>query len=260
MNEPTRTESTPGRLVFATGFAALTTAALLAVHITMKSGPDETTGGEDPGQKERVTSGQQAGHRTGNPALRHSGENDVGHKILRRRPPVDSAVPGRAAGRSTSGDREPFNVEVPHDHPRRTELAERAERIAAHARLRMDALDRKLDLSPAQRARLFPLLVRSSENYDPAMQVTGGVALSDPEMDVAVAMSGLLEPVQAESLIEHTLADKALWREIFDNLLQQLEQNTPVLADPGLAPDDPQPVLPSRPLRGNIYDLVEPAY
>ena len=78
----------------------------------------------------------------------------------------------------------------------------------------------------------------------------------DAETDVTAAVSALLEPAQAETLIEHSLADQALWREIFENLLLQLEQNTPAVPVPAAEAADP---LPPAPGRGNIYDMAQPA-
>lgn len=145
-----------------------------------------------------------------------------------------------------------FTLRVPSGHPNAAALSERAARVESFANARLDRLTAQLDLTPEQRQKLFPLLVRSSGSFDPAMRV-GGVGT--PAGSVPEKIEDVLEPAQEDKLLEETMNDLALWEEIIANLQHRLEQQIPP-ASPATPPATTPPATPGRG-RGNLFDSVE---
>jgi len=231
-----------------TGLTVLCLAAVLAVHITLKPIPTETADEPgDPGAREGVTQRAAAGHGS-----------------TRQEPGMSPRVRGShpsAAGRGGESTarhaaKPEFTVSVPSNHPRRETLEEQASKVARHANQALDRLSRQLDLTEAQRARLFPMLAKTSRHYNPAM-IPGGTPVpaatdSGPVQD---AIWELLEPAQRDEWIETSVTDMVLWREIFENLIRQLEQSAPAPADVVPAIEPPPATHPGR----NLYQLNQAA-
>jgi len=199
--------------------------------------------------------------------------------------PAASALPPMSTGPGISSPRRiqalspavnplpPGELQVTIDpaHPRHAELAESANRVERHARERVAALTRALDLTPAQQRRIFPIVARSSDSYDPAMSVLTGTthAASAPPLDGSESQALLhqeLEPGQQDELVEHSIADLMLWEEIIGNLMRQLEQAdanpaAAATAPPQSEPAPTEPTSPPPPSRGgrNLFDATNPA-
>jgi hypothetical protein len=186
-------------------------------------------------------------------------------------PARDGATGVRAAAASPimSGD---LQVTVDPAHPRHAELLPRAGQVERHARERIASLTRALDLTPAQQRRIFPLLARAADSYDPAMTVlTGGSHAAAHAAAPAGALDGgegeallqqELDPAQQDRLIEHSLTDLMLWEEIIGNLMLQLDQpagdpTVPPASEPAAA----EPASPPPASRGgrNLFEAVTPA-
>jgi hypothetical protein len=258
------------RMTFITGVALLVVAATLAITITLRPPPAKLTGDSVPqGSRAREIPAQDRGafheQRT---AVRRS-----------ERPSVQT-------------EQQWFSVAVPEEHPERPTLVAKAAKVESYAVRRIEELDRQLDLSLDQQRRLFPILARSSENYDSAMRISG-IAPGTPSLIAAVrtpasaagagtpapaaaaaelalaaaaveaAIQGELDPKQQDERIEISVNDMALWEEIIDGLQRKLEEQTPRVSasEPALEPDT-EAAKPSgesgSPARGNLFDLVEP--
>jgi hypothetical protein len=237
-----------GKTVFATGLAVMALAALLAVQITLRPVP----GAQGSPQSDAVAASNIRSELSTERPIRRDPQPIRSHER-----PISSTLAARSPAR-TSANR-PFRLEVPQGHPERSRLAAEAERVAAHANERLDLLTRQLDLAPAQREKLFPLLARSSANYDSAMIVADAdgaslgsdspseIVQTDPG-ELSAAMAAMMEPVQQEEWIEHQVNDSALWREIFNNLQRQLQEQTPDI--PAAAEEAGSSG------RSNIFDLI----
>ena len=156
---------------------------------------------------------------------------------------------------TTSGEN--LVISAPDSHPRGGELTEKARKVQAEATVELDRLTERLALTPLQRQRLFPILARTNKNYDPALilpgQQPGAPALAALETQSEV--NEILEPQQADQLIEDTINDTLLWQEIIDKLRQQLDEETP-------QPSENQPEQAEKPeeptsgRRGNLFERV----
>lgn len=142
-----------------------------------------------------------------------------------------------------------FTVSVPADHPRRDELIIAAREVEEEANDNLAQLSRQLDLSAVQRERLFPILARSSDSYDPSFIVAGTVPGTSALVGEAgkEAVHKVLDPEQQDQLMEEEMNNIILWQEIIDTLEKRLEEEAPRVPAPG--------ALPPR-QRSNLQDLL----
>lgn len=249
-NHPSPTEPKSSRLVFATGMASLATAALLAVHITLEpDGPPPLTEAATPENETSVSQNRPSPRiRVAAPIqvpMRKPERSDISAQIENPGQHGMRATQPGALANASQRERDLencYHVEVDPTHPNRAMLLANAEQIGRVARKKMEIMDRRLKLSDEQLDRLFPILVTASENYHPAMRIGGSaVATLSPtesnlepttgsSLDEASAIAAVLDAGQAEQQLENSLADQAIWREIFMKLALQLEQNTPRLS------------------------------
>ena len=139
-------------------------------------------------------------------------------------------------------------VEVPANHPRRAELLQQADAVETDAKRRLGLMTDQLDLTDAQQEKIFPLLVRSSQSYDPGMRIVlGSHASALPSSDstpldrsserdlVQQELSG----AQEDALIERRIGEQLIWEEIIGDLTRELDRATPgEIAD---ASPEPEP-------------------
>lgn len=178
----------------------------------------------------------------------------------------DTGEPGKLGTRPESG---PMVVEIDAAGSGDPDLAGKAARVETHAKKRLEALDDQLHLTESQKRRIFPLLVRNSESYDPAMSVSngGGVLaggrpgdgpLSD--QDVRAGIQDALDPAQRGELVERDLDEMMLWEEIIENLVRRLDESgpgQPTASDPAAPAADDSGSLPSSRGGRNLYDDSE---
>lgn len=170
---------------------------------------------------------------------------------------------GKLGVRPESG---PMAVRIDPARSGDPDLAEKAARVEAYAKERLAALDGELRLTESQKRRIFPLLVRNSESYDPAMAAVsagggalaggrpGGGRLSD--QGVRAGIQDALDPAQRGDLIERDLSEMMLWEEIIENLVRRLDEAGPgqsATAPAAPASGDSESLPSSRGGR-NLYD------
>jgi len=174
----------------------------------------------------------------------------------------------RSASPRNSGDY--FSVGIPATWlsslpaAEQAELKQQARLVENQAREQLERMTGELDLSTAQRRKIFPMLVRSTPGYDPAMQVAGGAL--DPAAASAVdeEVHDVLDSEQKAQLEDEVVNRQLWWQDIFTRLEKDLVESTggaptqpestaeedPAPADPGQSPPPAHP-------GGNLLDLVE---
>lgn len=149
-------------------------------------------------------------------------------------------------------------------------ISERTSRVKSAALAKLGKMTERLDLTDEQRREIFPLLVRATAGYHPAMVLTaqaGGQAvpieMAKSNQTTDEAIHEVLDPEQQEDFIEHMLNKQAWWNEI----ISQWEKDFDSTAAAGTAPDPteglgPNEVAPNHETsksqeRGNIFDLIK---
>ena len=227
------------RLNFISGIVMLVVAGTLVFVVTQREEPaGETAGAPAPyGPASRKGSGRSF-DRT--PAVAGGGTRDrgtaSGRGTAEERPSAAVRRPSQAPGSL----RKDLRVEVDAANPRRHELEQRAKLVESHALRRLGVLTEQLDLTASQQARIFPVLVRGSQSYDPTMRilsgsharslpseegVPGNPPLDKPQEQALVQKE--LDPVQSDELIERSISDLLIWEEIIGGLAHQLDQAVP---------------------------------
>jgi hypothetical protein len=179
---------------------------------------------------------------------------------LQRSPSIQSGAktPGKRANRPAAAAPAQFSVSVPSSHPASALLAEKAQKVEAEALAHLDKLTARLDLTAKQRRKLFPILARTSNYYDPALTISDLPAGAPALVGVAGdrEFNQVLDPSQKDQLIEDAIADQVLWEEIIGKLRQRLDQETPLIPDG--APTDVEPPAPTPRGRGNLFESINP--
>lgn len=190
-----------------------------------------------------------------------SDEREAGRIRSTRSPNTPFARSDSLKRSTTNGEN--LVITAPETHPHRAKLLEKARKVQTEATIELDRLTKRLELTPFQRQRLFPILARTNKNYDPDLilpgQQPGAPALA--ALDTQREVNEILEPRQADQLIEDTINDTLLWQEIIDKLRQQLEEEIPqTQPDQQSQPADPEQPgstgssTPGR--RGNLFERV----
>jgi hypothetical protein len=185
----------------------------------------------------------------------HSDEREAGRIRSTRTPNSPFARSDSLRRNATNGEN--LVITAPENHPLRGELLEKASMVQTEATTELDRLTNRLELTPFQRQRLFPILARTNKNYDPALirpgQQPGAPALA--ALDTQREVDEILEPRQADQLIEDTINDTLLWQEIIDKLREQLDEETPQSPENQPAQGEkPEETTPGR--RGNLFERV----
>jgi hypothetical protein len=225
------------------GFAFLALAVTMAATITMRNAPSAS-------HREPSTPGS-ATKPKGSPSA--------------RRIPVERTPDGGLA--SAKGPRVTIPAELLEALPQaqKDEWLSRAEAVENQAIERLEQLTGQLGLSPSQRGRLFPALVRSAPSYDPAMVISGDVGRRFPDLTPAEEIHALLESEQREA-VENSEVDRQLW---WQDLIEKLEADLTVEtgggaavptvpADPGTVAPEGEREAPEAREDANLFDLLKP--
>ncbi|NCQ34580.1 hypothetical protein GW813_05765, partial [bacterium] len=95
-------------------------------------------------------------------------------------------------------------------------------------------------------------------SYHPSMRIVGAAphapAIAGGTGDGSGDIAAELDPLQQDALLESSVDDLLLWREIIANLERQLEQQTDAVGNPAIA----DPEVPEAPSGGgrNLFDLA----
>ena len=237
------------RSTFIFGFALLLIAATLAASITLRHAPADEREAFRPG----------AG--TPRPAQRHALTKPPGL-------PGDSNALNAQRGKATRTS-DALRVTLPEAWlaalPDEQQAAWRARSAAVEraARAKLECLTTDLELSAAQRQKMFPALVRSTSGYDPVM-LAGGNLTSESSLASLDAIHQVLDP-QQQAFVEDLEVNRQLWwQDTLSRLEADLIESTggapasPAATPP--APANPVPaaeerVAPNAREPGNLFDL-----
>ncbi|MCX6879147.1 MAG: hypothetical protein NTW21_35875, partial [Verrucomicrobia bacterium] len=206
------------RFTFMLGFALLVMAATLAVTITTRNAPGAA--------RALARSGAGTPQTTQHPS--HS-------QALPPGAPVDSTgqLPVRGQANDQPGV---FRVALPETWlaslPAEQQAAchSRVAAVESDARVRLARLTAELDLTVAQREKMFPVLVRLAPGYDPAMLVGGTRPATPSALAAPEAMHQVLDP-QQQALLEDQEVNRQLW---WQDTLSRLEAD--LIETTGAAP------------------------
>lgn len=162
--------------------------------------------------------------------------------------------------------RSDLRIQIDQASPQQGDLELRAQRVESFALRRLGALTEQLELTAEQQARIFPILARGAQSYDPRMRiVTGDYAKPqerpagepvDKSQELAL-LDQELNPVQSDELAEQAIQDLLIWEEIIDGLAHQLDQATPGQVDEAPA-QAPQAETPAEDVTAPAADPVAP--
>ena len=245
-----------GNLIF--GVALLVVASTLALTITFRNAPFEP-----------VQAGKESSAPTAQPGPTPSKSGPLVNS------PISSRKSPSRSPRQSVPDAADLDL-VLKDGPSAPKLTP-AERQAISARTptvkraalaRLDKMTKRLDLTPAQRQKIFPQLVRSTNGYHEAMVLSYPRGLVVP-VEVASdtqspeeAIHEALDPEQQERFVEEQLDERAWWNEIVAQMEEEFDSS--VVAAGTAPPEEVAPEQPSRaesetpaPERKNVFDLIE---
>ena len=244
------------------GVALLLVAACLALTITFRSNPDE--GEETDSPRGNVNYVKRA---PGSLPSRTTATSSASRSNPIRGP--RQRVPEVEELELTIDDSPTTQQMTP---AQRQEVAERLPWVRKNALSRLDRMTDRLDLTPSQRQKVFPQLLRSTNGYHPAMIINYPAQIASPPDETAGAdktpdevIHDSLDPEQQDDFIQQKLDDQAWWEEIVAQLEEDFDAS--VSSDPGpvaagQAPSSPGPAEPSQseaqPQQGiNLFDLLD---
>ncbi len=217
------------RSTFILGFATLVIAATMAISITMRNVPGDTRA------TTRSSSDTPRGTHNRPPQAPANAHGPNQHDQAARKCDVlRVALP------------EPWLATLP---PAQIDAWRgRAVAVECAARESLERLTTELDLSAAQRVRVFPVLVRSAPDYDPVMLVAGSATAAKASLAALEEIHQVLDPAQ-QALVEDQEVNRQLW---WQDTLARLEANlidstggpTPGLTLPAAV--DPTPAAADR--------------
>jgi len=242
------------RSTFILGIALLVVALTMAVTVTVRNAPDEA--------KEKGAVAKRA-------------EN---HEFSSSNRTSASARPLPHRSRSSQTDRrqvsrERYQVVISESRlsalpvDQQEELRSRVGLVESKARKQLERMTQELELTTAQRNKMFPLLVRSANGYDPAMQVVGAGApdLADSSTSTDDEIHALLDPEQQAQLEDEEVNRRLWWQDLIGRLEKDLDESTggSVTPTPPARPTDNLLDLPANPSApparptGNLLDPSE---
>ena len=244
------------------GVALLLVAATLALTITFRNNPDDEN--EIPSKGGKTDYAKRG---TATPALRTSAGSSTGRPnstrgSQRRLPEVEDLEVTIDDGPATRG----------MTPTQRQEVAKRLPWVKKNALLRLDRMTDRLDLTPSQRQKVFPQLLRSTNGYHPAMIINYPPQVATPTESIAESeqtpdeiIHDSLEPEQQDDFIQQKLDDQAWWEEIVAQLEEDFDASVPTEESPvaaGQAPPTPgETSIPQgepQPQQGiNLFDLLD---
>lgn len=229
------------------GFAFLALAVTMAATITLRNAPPAA--------------------RTSAPAAR----SDLGAKARdSASATVLQAAPSasKSAARAAAGDA--LRVTLPEEWlatlatDERQEWQARAAAVERKAAEQLDRLTGQLDLSLAQRGKVFPALVRAAPGYDPAMMIGGDPGRSAGGLTPAEEIHALLDQEQQAAVEDEEVNRQLWWQDLIDKLEADLTRETGgnPAGDrlPPAAPETPDGdrVAPEARDDGNLFDQLNP--
>lgn len=259
------------RVTLIMGGTFLVIAATLAVTITLRPHPREQFAEESQPHHARASL----------PVIPHASEPSLATtlkpELNHQTPPRHgttlatlSTQPPQAPGKSQSPMQTPpreYSVNIPKDHPAASRLAPMARLVQTHANRNLDRLTQQLDLTSEQREKLFPILARSSESYDPAMVILDAKPSEPPLTTDAgeLAVDEVLNSEQREQRIDTAITDLLIWQEIISGLERQLAEESPQILPATIPPketteasSEPSTHPPGSRPRGNIFNSTPP--
>lgn len=258
------------------GFAFLALAVTMTAMITMRNSPQPARRGSSASRAEQPQGGRSARQGIGSQSTLRQGSTARAERPRERRFEwKTSSLPNRSGSRPSSRmslvkpPRITFEEKWLASLPvtEQEEWLAQAESVEQLAVERLERLTGQLELSPAQRAKVFPALVRSTPGFDPLMQVGGADLAGDGDLTPAEEIHAILDSEQQE-VVENQDVDRQLWwQAVIDRLEADLNRETggdliggELLPD---VPDVPEPVVPDVDREapevrddGNLFDLL----
>lgn len=242
-----------GNLIF--GAALLLVATTLALTITLRNDPADREVAEENARDENVRQGTARNRGTANLAARARSTNPRPRAAQTREPdPTQSDV--------VIAD----DPATPLSSADRLMLSEKTGEVRNSALHRLDTMTEEFGLTPEQRRKIFPHLVRSVPGFHEAMVVSypGGkvapIIIGDVSPDEAI--HDALDPDQQDEFLEEQIDKRAWWDEIVTQLEEDYDSSLQSELDPvaaGTAPEEeeaPAEETPSSSQGGNIFDLL----
>ena len=244
------------------GVALLLVAATLALTITFRNSPDEGDDVALPAGKAEYSkrgTGSLPSRTSASPAAMRSNPTRGAQPRL---PKVEELEVTIDDGPATQG----------MTPAQRQDVAKRLPWVRKNALSRLSRMTDRLDLTPAQRQKVFPQLLRSTSGYHPAMiisypaQVTAPAeSLAESEKTPDEAIHDSLDPEQQDDFIQQKLDDQAWWEEIVAQLEEDFDASVTADEDAitaGQAPPSPgqstTPQAEPQPQQGiNLFDLLD---
>ena len=232
------------RSTFILGFTLLAIAATLAVSITVRNAPGDSVTTPRPAQR----------HAQANPAalLADSTDSHQQRPTIRKPGVWHVALPA------------PWLDALPP--AQQATWRTRAAAVERAAREELERLTNELDLSAAQRDKMFPALVRSASGYDPVMLVGGSPIPSATSLAALEDMHQVLDPQQQARLEDQEVNRQLWWQDTLSRLEADLIESTGGTPATPVAPPAPVDSLPAIEQRvapeardsGNLFELLEP--
>ncbi|MEI6675173.1 MAG: hypothetical protein WCO57_08360 [Verrucomicrobiota bacterium] len=241
------------RSTFILGFATFMIAATLAASITMRNVPDGTRAATRPS----------------------AGTHRTDHERTLAKPPeapTNATTLSRQLGQATHQSAvlrvalsEPWLTTLPSSQ--QSAWRSRAAAVELTARASLEHLTTELDLSAAQRDKMFPALVRSAPGYDPVMLVGGSTTAAATSLAALEEIHQVLDPAQ-QALVEDQEVSRQLW---WQDTLTRLEANlidstggvaaVTALTLPAAVETTPaaaERAAPTTHTPSNLFDIVKP--
>jgi hypothetical protein len=210
------------------GFALLVVATTLAITITFRNDPARGLADRAAATGESTGNPASPGQHPDRPALR-SGHLRSGTRRASAPNRYEVTIPLEALAERSPAEQA--------DYHRRVDAVQR------EARRKLERMTEEFELTSSQRAKMFPVLVRSTPGYDQAMQV-GGISLSgDPLAPAGEEMHELFDPDQQVQLEDKEIDRQLWWQDIFARIEDDLVNSTGGMPIEGSA-DDPDPGTP----------------
>jgi len=259
------------RSTFILGFAMLVIAATLAASITMRNAPGNNRMTTRPDVEAPRTAQTRARAQTS--TTRSSNDS--------------SARPSRNQGATNveSIKVDSLRVALPEPWlatlPKEQQVAwrDRTATVDRAARKKLDHLTTELDLTFAQREKMFPLIARSTLGYDPLMLISGNLSASNLSASTALTADEEIHQVldsQQQALVEDEEVNRQLWwQDTLSRLEAELIDSTggvtatiiaaapEALTEAPITPAETTPtpaerIAPAAREDGNLFDLFGP--